>query len=66
MLVAIGTIAVAQSKGIEATAKAVEHLLNYCTSHPNVTIRYTPINILLKVHSDALYLLVLVAQSRAG
>eukprot|EP00957_Ditylum_brightwellii_P073215 5566088-Ditylum_brightwellii.AAC.1 len=48
MLVSIGTIAVAQSKGTEATAKAVEHLFNYCASQPNATIRYTPINMLLK------------------
>jgi hypothetical protein len=38
ILVAIGTIAAAQSKGTEATAKAVEHLLDYCASHPNTTI----------------------------
>eukprot|EP00957_Ditylum_brightwellii_P140292 10689963-Ditylum_brightwellii.AAC.1 len=48
MLVAIGTIAEAQSKGTEATAKVVEHLLDYCASHPNATIRYTPSNMLLK------------------
>eukprot|EP00957_Ditylum_brightwellii_P001591 124435-Ditylum_brightwellii.AAC.1 len=48
MLVAIGTIAVAQSKGTEATAKAVLHLLYCCASHPNTTIRYTPSNTLLK------------------
>eukprot|EP00957_Ditylum_brightwellii_P176998 13483385-Ditylum_brightwellii.AAC.1 len=56
MLVTIGTIAAAQSKGTEATVKAVEYLLDYCISHSNRTIRYTPSNMLLKVHSDALYL----------
>eukprot|EP00957_Ditylum_brightwellii_P041191 3118277-Ditylum_brightwellii.AAC.1 len=66
MLVAIGTIAAAQSKGTEATAKAVEHFLDYCASHPNTTIRYTPSDMLLKVHSDASYLLVPEARSRAG
>eukprot|EP00957_Ditylum_brightwellii_P086830 6608317-Ditylum_brightwellii.AAC.1 len=66
MLVAIGTIAAAQSKGAEATAKAVEHFLYYCASHPNVTIRYTPSNMMLKVHSNALYLLVPEARSREG
>eukprot|EP00957_Ditylum_brightwellii_P022411 1691391-Ditylum_brightwellii.AAC.1 len=48
MLVAIGTIAVVQSKGTEAMVKAVEHLLDYCASHPNATTRYTPSNMLLK------------------
>eukprot|EP00957_Ditylum_brightwellii_P088350 6729943-Ditylum_brightwellii.AAC.1 len=66
MLVAIDTIAATQSKGTEATAKAVEHLLDYCASHPNKTIRYTPSNILLKVHSNASYLLIPEARSRAG
>eukprot|EP00957_Ditylum_brightwellii_P150738 11477587-Ditylum_brightwellii.AAC.1 len=66
MLVAIGTIAAVQSKGTEAMAKAVEHLLNYCVSHPNTTIRYTPSKMMLKVHSDVLYLLVPEAQSRVG
>eukprot|EP00957_Ditylum_brightwellii_P082187 6249372-Ditylum_brightwellii.AAC.1 len=66
MLVAIGTIAMAQSKGTEAMAKVVEDLLDYCASHPNTTIRYTPSDMLLKVHSNALYLLVPEAQSRAG
>eukprot|EP00957_Ditylum_brightwellii_P168831 12850804-Ditylum_brightwellii.AAC.1 len=66
MLVAIITIAAAQSKGTEATSKAVEYLLDYCAFHPTETIRYTPSNMLLKVHSNALYLLVPEARSRAG
>eukprot|EP00957_Ditylum_brightwellii_P019986 1508923-Ditylum_brightwellii.AAC.1 len=48
MLVAIVTIAAAQSKDTKATAKAVQHLLDYCASHPDTTIRYTPSNMLLK------------------
>eukprot|EP00957_Ditylum_brightwellii_P160108 12187643-Ditylum_brightwellii.AAC.1 len=48
MLVAIGTIAAAQSKGTEAMVKAVEHLLDYCAPHPNATIRYTPSDMMLK------------------
>eukprot|EP00957_Ditylum_brightwellii_P199346 15194798-Ditylum_brightwellii.AAC.1 len=48
VLVSIGTIVAAQSKGTEVTAKAVEHLLHYCASHPNTTIRYTPSSMLLK------------------
>eukprot|EP00957_Ditylum_brightwellii_P076022 5778680-Ditylum_brightwellii.AAC.1 len=54
MLVAIGTIAAAQSKDTEATAKVVEHLLDYCASHPNATIRYTPSNMLLKLNGPLL------------
>eukprot|EP00957_Ditylum_brightwellii_P152752 11627445-Ditylum_brightwellii.AAC.1 len=66
MLVAIGTIAAMQSKDTEATAKAVEHILDYCASHPNAIIRYTPSNMLLKVHINALYLSALEAQSRVA
>eukprot|EP00957_Ditylum_brightwellii_P020894 1575570-Ditylum_brightwellii.AAC.1 len=66
MLVAISTITAAQSKGTEATAKALEHLLDYCASHPDVTIRYTPSDMLLKVHSNASYLSTPEARSRAG
>ena len=39
MLVALGTLASAQSKGTEATAQAVTQLLNYCATHPEATIR---------------------------
>eukprot|EP00957_Ditylum_brightwellii_P103266 7870799-Ditylum_brightwellii.AAC.1 len=66
MMVAIGTIAAAQSKGTEAMVKVLEHLLDYCASHPSATIRYTPSNMLMKVHSDDSYLLVPEARSREG
>jgi hypothetical protein len=59
MLVALGTLASAQSLGTKATAQAVIHLLNYCTMHPNAITH-------LHIHSDASYLSESHAQSRAG
>ena len=38
MLVALGTLASAQSKGTEATAQAATQLLNYCATHPDAVV----------------------------
>jgi hypothetical protein len=66
MLVALGTLASAQSQGTKATAKACTHLLNYCATHPNAVIRYTASGMILHLHSDASYLSEAKARSRAG
>eukprot|EP00957_Ditylum_brightwellii_P084512 6426200-Ditylum_brightwellii.AAC.1 len=66
MLVAIGTIAAVKNQGTQNTADAIEHLLDYCTSHLDGVIRYRPSNMILRVHSDASYLLGPKACSRAG
>jgi hypothetical protein len=64
LLVALGSIASAPST--EATAQAVTQLLNYCSSHPNATLRYSASDMILHVHSDASYLSEPKARSRAG
>jgi hypothetical protein len=66
MLVALGTLASAQSTGTEATAIAVTQLLNYCATHPDATLRYHASAMVLHVHSDASYLSERNARSRAG
>eukprot|EP00957_Ditylum_brightwellii_P141979 10816391-Ditylum_brightwellii.AAC.1 len=66
MMVAIGTIAAAQLHGTKATAKVVTHLLDYCATHPDAVICYHALGMILKVHSDALYLFDKEAFSRAG
>ena len=66
MLVAISTLASVQSKGTTATLNAAIHLLNYCATHPNATIRYKASDMILHVHSDASYLSVHGARSRVG
>eukprot|EP00978_Attheya_sp_CCMP212_P015720 scaffold40647_cov75-Attheya_sp.AAC.1 len=68
MLMAIGSISsAAQANGTEATAKAVAHLLDYCATHPEATIKYTASDMILRIHtSDASYLSEAFARSRAG
>ena len=66
MLVALGTLAAAQTKGTEATAKACTKLLNYAATHPNATLCYHASDMLLYIHSDASYLSESEARSRAG
>jgi len=38
LLVALGTLSAAQSKGTATTAQAITQLLNYCATHPDATI----------------------------
>jgi hypothetical protein len=66
MLVALGTLASAQSKGTKATMDAAIHLLNYCSTHPDAVIRYHKSNMILHIISDASYLSETGARSRLG
>jgi hypothetical protein len=66
ILVALGSLAAAQTEGTLATTKAAVHLLNYAASNPNATIRYHASDMCLHVHSDASYLSESKARSRAG
>jgi hypothetical protein len=66
LLVALGTLGSAQSKGTEATAAATVHLLNYCATHPDACLRYQASNMVLYIHSDASYLSEPKARSRSG
>ena len=56
MLTALGSIAAQQSKGTEKTYADTLWLLNYADTHPNAKIRYTASDMILYIHSDALYL----------
>jgi hypothetical protein len=66
MLMALSALASAQAHATEDTAKALVHFLNYCTTHPDATIRYLASDMVLHVHSDASYLSEPQARSRAG
>jgi hypothetical protein len=55
MNVALSTLASQQTKGTQRTAQDATKFLNYCATHPNATICYHPLDIILKVHSDASY-----------
>jgi hypothetical protein len=67
MLVALGTIAAAQSNATDHTATAVVKLLNYAATNPNAVIGYKASGMTLYGHSEASYLPELKARgSRAG
>jgi hypothetical protein len=66
MLVALGSLASAQSKGTKATAQAATQLLNYCATHPDAEVCFHASDMILHVHSDASYLSERHARSRAG
>jgi hypothetical protein len=55
-----------QTKGTERTAADAVKFLNYCATHPDSSIRYTPSDMILRCHSDASYLSESQARSRAG
>jgi hypothetical protein len=56
ILVALGTLASAQTKATTTTTAAALHLLDYLATHPNATIRYRSSPMILSLHSDAFYL----------
>jgi hypothetical protein len=66
MLVAISSLALALKTGTQATMDAATHLLNYCATHPDATIRFHASDMVLHVHSDASYLSAPAARSRIG
>jgi hypothetical protein len=66
LLHALNDLASAQTKGTQATADAMIHILNYLATHPDATIRYYASDMALHIHSDASYLTAPEARSRAG
>ncbi|KAI2503406.1 Reverse transcriptase (RNA-dependent DNA polymerase) [Fragilaria crotonensis] len=66
LLTAIGELATEQSEGTKTTMEKLSQLLNYCATHPNATVRFTASDMILAVESDASYLSVVKARSRAA
>jgi hypothetical protein len=66
LLTAIGELATEQSGGTTTTMEKLAQLLNYCATHPDATVRFTASDMLLAVESDASYLSVVKARSRAA
>jgi hypothetical protein len=64
MLVTLGTLASAQSKGTAATMNAAIQLLNSVATHPEATIRFHASDMILHIHSDASYLSATESRSR--
>ena len=66
MLVALGTLAAAISKGTKETTKEMWHLLDCTATHPDTILRCRASNVTLHIDSDASYLSKSEAHSRAG
>ena len=66
ILVALSNIGSEQARATSKTMDEVQHLLDYLTSNPNAIIRYHASGMILFIHSDASYLSVTKARSRAS
>jgi hypothetical protein len=66
ILVALGTLASAQTKATTSTMHAANQLMDYLATHPSATIRYQASAMILAMHSDASYLSETESRSRAG
>jgi hypothetical protein len=56
LIVPLSALASQLSTSTATAINAVSHLLDYCSNHPEYTIRYFASDIQLKIHSDASYL----------
>jgi hypothetical protein len=65
LLVPLSALA-SQLSTATTTIKAVSHLLDYCSTHHESTIRYFASDMQLEIHSDASYLSEPKAKSRIG
>jgi hypothetical protein len=66
LLVPLSALASQLSTATTTTIKAVSHILDYCSTHLESTIRYFASDMQLKIHSDASYLSEPKAKSRIG
>jgi hypothetical protein len=62
----VNVLASEQTRATAATVDKIIKLLNYCTTHPEATLRYHAPDMILNIHSDASYLSEREAKSRAG
>ena len=66
IIVALNEISNSQAKPTLKTKKTCDMLLDYLTTHPDATIRYHASDMILCVISDAAYLVLPDARSRAA
>ena len=66
MLPALNDIAASQSAPTHTTAEQLTQLLDYCTSHPDASIKFSASDMVLRVHSDASYLSAPKSRSKVG
>ena len=56
MVIMLVSITENQAKSNEKRDQSIKQLLDYCTTHPGVTIIYKHRDVVLRVHSDEPYL----------
>ena len=56
MLVALGTLVAAQTRGTDNTMDATTQLLNYAATNPDAAIQFHQSDMILYAHSNASYL----------
>ena len=66
VLAALSKIVSKQAPATKNTIKNLNHLLDYLCTHPHATIKFRASDMILNVHSDASYLSVSKARSRAA
>jgi hypothetical protein len=66
VLMPLNGIATEHTKATERTQAATNQLLDYLPTHPDATIRYHASDMILHIHSDALYRSVSNVRSRLG
>jgi hypothetical protein len=66
MLKALSTLGSQQANGTQKTMQALNHFLDYCTTHPEAIIRFKASDMILIIHSDASYLSEAEARSSTG
>ena len=66
MLHALNDLATRVNDGTQETINALQHFLNYCATNPESTVLFWASDMILQNHSDAAYLVVNGARSRAG
>jgi hypothetical protein len=65
VLIALSSIAVKQTKGMEKTMAQCTQLLDYLSGYADAKVQFHASDIILNIHSDASYLLEANARSRA-
>jgi hypothetical protein len=65
VLMALSTIASEQTTGTERTMEKALQVLDYLATHPNAKVKFRASDMVMNIHSDALYLTEPKAHSRA-
>ena len=66
LLVTVSSLATQQKDPTIKTMAAIDHLLDYCATHPNAITRFHPSDMVLHVESDASYLSEANSKSRSA